>query len=242
MRNENLYRSAGVCGLLSIVLMLAELPLYILRGPIPSQEAASLIAYATHNAWNMLATVLMDVVICALLLIFLDGFRRMIGNTQPDSMWIATQVFGAGVVYSAVTLFGDALQAASAVNALGQARSLFPSRIPAGPLPLLRHRRTALLRPPSGGWKSHRPGPSRLPARDDLDRVHRRMSVPGPRSLCHGERPATVLSDYQLRSLGRACGDRNPRCRPMDDHRCDPDDPATRAAAFWPVILTVRVF
>jgi hypothetical protein len=118
MRNQNLYRSAGVCGLLSIVLMLAELPLYVLRGPMPSRETASLIGYATHNAWNMLAAVLMDVVICALLLIFLDGFRRLIGNTQPDSMWIATQVFGAGVVYSAVTLFGDALQAASAMNAL----------------------------------------------------------------------------------------------------------------------------
>ena len=118
MRNETIYRSAGVCGLISIALVFTELPLYIARGPMPSREAASLITYATHNAWNMLAAVSIDVVICALLLIFLAGFRRLIGNTQPDSMWVATQVFCAGVVYSGVTLFGDALQTASALNAL----------------------------------------------------------------------------------------------------------------------------
>lgn len=118
MSNEGIYRTAGVSGLLSIALVIAELPLYLSRGPMPSRESAGLVTYATHNAWNMLAVVALDVLICALLLVFLSGFRRLIANTQRRSMWLATQIFGAGLVYAAVVLFGDALQASAAINAL----------------------------------------------------------------------------------------------------------------------------
>ena len=118
MTNETSYRVAGVCGLLSIILFSIEIPLYAARGLMPSNNPASLIGYATRNAANMLIVVLLDTMICGLLLFFLAGFRRLIRDGQPSSMWLATQVFGAGVVYTAFTLYADLLQGVIAFNAL----------------------------------------------------------------------------------------------------------------------------
>jgi hypothetical protein len=137
MSDETIYRSAGFCGVLALVLLVAEIPLYLARGPMPSYLAESLSAYATRNAANMLIVAAADFVICALLLCFLAGFRHLICATQPQSAWLATQVFGAGVVYSGVTLFGDLLQSAIAWQALtGHAdsslvRTFLSSRYPA---------------------------------------------------------------------------------------------------------------
>ncbi len=118
MTNETNYRVAGVCGLLSIILFSIEIPLYAARGPMPSRDASSLVAYATEHATNMLIVVLLDILICSMLLLFLAGFRRLIREAQPSSMWLATQVFGAGVVYTAFTLYADLLQGVIAFNAL----------------------------------------------------------------------------------------------------------------------------
>ena len=90
MTNETSYRVAGVCGLLSIILFSIEIPLYAARGLMPSNDPASLIGYATRNAANMLIVVLLDTMICGLLLFFLAGFRRLIRDGQPSSMWLAT--------------------------------------------------------------------------------------------------------------------------------------------------------
>jgi len=58
--------------------------------PDASNDPASLIGYATRNAANMLIVVLLDTMICGLLLFFLAGFRRLIRDGQPSSMWLAT--------------------------------------------------------------------------------------------------------------------------------------------------------
>jgi hypothetical protein len=118
MTHENIYRLAGACGLVSIALFCAEIPLYLARGPLPTDAASSLSAYATRNAGNMLIIVGFDLLICALLLTFLAGFRHLIREKQPSSVWLATQVFGAGVAYATITLFNDLLQGAIAFNAL----------------------------------------------------------------------------------------------------------------------------
>lgn len=85
---------------------------------MPSYAAASLNAYATRNASNMLFVVLLDILICSLVLMFLAGFRGLISETQPSSIWLATQVFGAGMVFTAFTLYADMLQCVIAFSAL----------------------------------------------------------------------------------------------------------------------------
>jgi hypothetical protein len=117
MKNEAIYHWAGASGLLSIVLFGSEIPLCLARGPFPTWLAPSLIAYVTRNASNMITLAIVDFLACTFLLLFLTGFRRLIGEAQPRLMWVATQVFGVGVAFCGFRLFTDLLQGSIAVNA-----------------------------------------------------------------------------------------------------------------------------
>lgn len=118
MRKESIYRCAGACGLLSIFLFCSEIPMYIARGPFPTTFAPGLTAYAARNAGNMAIVVVVDLLACALLLLFLAGFRNLIGETQPRFMWLATQIFGAGVAFCGLRLLADLLQGSIGFNVL----------------------------------------------------------------------------------------------------------------------------
>lgn len=49
--------------------------------------------------------------------VFLAGFRQVIKQARPDHEWVASLVFGAGLVVITLELAGDALQGAAAGNA-----------------------------------------------------------------------------------------------------------------------------
>lgn len=118
MQREAIYRWAGACGLFSIVLFCSEIPLYLARGPFPTTLASSLTAYATRNAGNMVTVVVVDLLACALLLLFLGGFRSLIAETQPRFMWLATQILGFGVAFCGFRLLADFLQGSIGFNIL----------------------------------------------------------------------------------------------------------------------------
>ena len=108
MSDVKIYRWTGACGLASIALFLVEFPLYFLRGPMPSFEAATkLDAYATRNATNMLTVIFLDMVIYCLVLVFLAGFRHLVRQARPECEWLGTLVFGVGLVYTTLTLVAD---------------------------------------------------------------------------------------------------------------------------------------
>jgi hypothetical protein len=118
MRKESFYRWAGFCGLFSIVLFFSEIPMYLARGPFPTTSVTSLTTYVAQNARNMVGVTVVDMLACALLLLFLAGFRNLIGEMQPRFMWLATQIFGVGVVFCGLRLFTDFLQGTTGFNAL----------------------------------------------------------------------------------------------------------------------------
>lgn len=119
MSDLKTYRWTGACGLAAIALFFVEFPLYFLRGPMPTFEGATKLgAYATRNATNMLAVILLDMVIYCLVLIFLAGFRHVLRQARPECEWLGTLVFGVGLVYTTLTLVADSLEGTVALDAL----------------------------------------------------------------------------------------------------------------------------
>ncbi|MGB8258715.1 MAG: DUF4386 family protein [Terracidiphilus sp.] len=117
MNDQYAQRIAGACGLASLALFLVEFPIYFLRGPLPSVTSATLPAYSARNATNMLVVVFLDLLIYCLFLVFLSGLRQRLAQAQAACTWLADLVFGAGVVYTTLTLAADACQGAIALDA-----------------------------------------------------------------------------------------------------------------------------
>ena len=118
MDDAKIYRWTGAAGLFSIGLFLIEFPIYFLRGPMPRLTAPNLSAYSVRNAPNMLTVVFLDMLIYCLFLVFLAGVRHFVQRTRPGWEWLGTAAFGAGLVYTAITLLADSFEGAIALDAL----------------------------------------------------------------------------------------------------------------------------
>jgi hypothetical protein len=119
LTDGKIYRIAGISSLASIALFFIEFPFYLVRGDFPlGSESAKLPEYVARNATNIMTCVFFDLIILSLILIFIAGLRHLIRRTDPRQEWLATLLFGVGIVYATLTLIADSLQAATAVDAL----------------------------------------------------------------------------------------------------------------------------
>ena len=73
----------------------------------------------------MLTIVLIDTILMGNIIVFLAGFRQIITHARHDLQWIADVGFGAGLVFVAVTMVGDAMEAGSALDVV----NLDPGRL-----------------------------------------------------------------------------------------------------------------
>src|SRR5215471_3267894 len=62
-------------------------------------------------AWNVLTRCLLNLITCGLLIAFIAGFCHLIRQTAADSAWVASLAYGAGLVYTTVTLIATSLEA-----------------------------------------------------------------------------------------------------------------------------------
>lgn len=102
------------------ILFLCELPLWILPGAGPLISDA--VNYSHHLAdirVIVLTRVLLDIGMYVCFTVFIAGFRHLIRQARSEYEWVATLVFGAGLVWWAVTLVADSLEGAAALNTLG---------------------------------------------------------------------------------------------------------------------------
>lgn len=67
----------------------------------------------------MLTIIVIDMFMMACILVFLTGFRHLIRQARPDYEWLATLVFGVGLVLVAVTLVADSLEGGTALDTVG---------------------------------------------------------------------------------------------------------------------------
>jgi hypothetical protein len=119
MNDLKVQRWAGAFGVAGFVIFLLALPLYFLGPqPIARLEDSIQFAHSVSKASTFILTraTLADPLIMACLLVFLAGFRRLIRQAQPDAEWVATLVFGAGLVVFTLELAGDALEGSAVLD------------------------------------------------------------------------------------------------------------------------------
>ncbi|MBW4032318.1 MAG: hypothetical protein HIU88_06605 [Acidobacteria bacterium] len=110
-------RWTGVAALLVAGLLLTEFVLHQVIGPRPELDRSdALVAYFVAHHTMILTIVLIDTVLMASIIVFLAGFRQIITHARHDLQWIADLGFGAGLVFVAITMVGDAMEAGSALD------------------------------------------------------------------------------------------------------------------------------
>jgi hypothetical protein len=120
MDDLKVYHWTGAFGLAGVVLFLCELPLWILPGPGPPiNDAVAHSQYLADIRVIVLTRVLLDMGMYVCLMVFFAGFRHLIQRTRSEYEWVATLVFGAGLVWWAVSLVADSLEGAAALDSLG---------------------------------------------------------------------------------------------------------------------------
>jgi len=128
----------GAFGVASITLILVAQPLWFIGGTPPQlEETMQFSEYVTRNSAIILTRSLADTLIMACFLVFLAGLRHLIRQARSDYEWVATLVFGVGLVFAMLTLMGDALAAGAALDTVGGkaepvvVRGLWEASVPA---------------------------------------------------------------------------------------------------------------
>ncbi|MGD0548029.1 MAG: hypothetical protein ABR991_09445 [Terracidiphilus sp.] len=115
MKDQRIYRIAGISALACIATFFIEFPFYFVRSPWPGLAASDKLGdFAARNGTNIMCCVFLDFIILTLLMIFLAGVRHLIRQTNHE--WLASLFFGVGLVFVALTFVADSLQGATAVD------------------------------------------------------------------------------------------------------------------------------
>lgn len=118
MNDLKLSRWTGAFGLACVVFWLSQFPLYMAGSPPSVYDGA---AFAQHlfSIRNIAFTrVLLDQCAYVVMMLFAACFRELIKRARPDHEWIGTLVFGAAIVWFAVTLVADGLEGGATIDAI----------------------------------------------------------------------------------------------------------------------------
>ena len=119
-RSPDVRRLTGIAAIGVAALLITEFILHQVVGPRPELDQSQALSafFVTHH--NLLLTiVLIDTVLMGNIIVFLGGFRQIITHARHDLQWIADITFGAGLVFVAITMAGDAMEAGSALDVVG---------------------------------------------------------------------------------------------------------------------------
>lgn len=110
-------RWTGIAAISVALLLLTEFVLHQVVGHRPElDDSDALVAFWRAHAGQMLTIVLIDTVLMAAIIVFLAGFRQIITHARHDLQWISDVGYSAGMVFVAITLVGDAMEAGSALD------------------------------------------------------------------------------------------------------------------------------
>jgi hypothetical protein len=113
-----MWRLTGAFGLACLVFWLSQFPLYMTGNP-PSVYSGAAFAQHLFNIKTIAFTrILLDQGVYITMMVFAAGFRHLIRQARPDHEWIGTLVFGAALVWLAVTLVADGLEGGAVLDAL----------------------------------------------------------------------------------------------------------------------------
>jgi hypothetical protein len=108
----------GAFGLACVVLWLSQFPLYMMGSPPSVYDGAAFGQHLFAIKNIALTRILLDMGVYVTLLVFSAGFRHLIRQARPDYEWVGTLVFGAAIVWAAVTLVADGLEGGAVLDTL----------------------------------------------------------------------------------------------------------------------------
>lgn len=120
MRSPDVRRWTGVSAFAVAVFLAVEGITKLTTGERPDlDESAALVAYVQGTTVQTFIVILSDTFLMAFLIVFLASFRQLVILARADLEWIADLLFGAGLVFIAVTLVGDAMDGGTALDVIG---------------------------------------------------------------------------------------------------------------------------
>ncbi|MBK4347305.1 hypothetical protein [Lacisediminihabitans changchengi] len=110
----------GIAALVAAVTLLTEFLVRTALGPRPDlDDTKALAEFVTSTSTATLTIILCDTVLMGALIVFLAAFRQLVTRDHRELEWIGSIVFGAGLVFVAITLVGDSLEAGGALDTVG---------------------------------------------------------------------------------------------------------------------------
>jgi len=120
LNDLKVFRWTGWFGVVGVAFLVCEIPLWIIPGTGPLiNDAVGQSQYLADIRVIALTRVLLDMGMYVCLMVFFAGFRHLIQRTRSEYEWVATLVFGAGVVWWAVSLVADSLEGGAVLDTLG---------------------------------------------------------------------------------------------------------------------------
>ncbi len=111
MNNNKVIRWTGIFGLIGGILLLLEIPLWIIPGePGQISDAVGHADYLGKIRVIALTRILIDIFMYMSWMILFVGLRHLIIITKKEFEWIATLSFAAGIVWWTVSLVADGLE------------------------------------------------------------------------------------------------------------------------------------
>lgn len=113
-------RWTGVSAFVVAVALGVEVVAKLTMGIRPElDQSDALVAYVESSRAAIIIVILADTVLMTFLIVFLGAFRQLITRRRADLEWLCNVMFGAGLVFIAVTLVGDALEGGTALDVMG---------------------------------------------------------------------------------------------------------------------------
>ena len=116
MNDFSVRRWTGVSGLALVILCLVQFPLWMMGSPTSVYNGA---AFGKHllGIKNVAFTrILLDQGVFITMMTFAAGFRHLIRQARAEYEWAGTLVFGAAVIWIAVTLVADGLEGGAVLD------------------------------------------------------------------------------------------------------------------------------
>lgn len=108
----------GISSIFVALLMISE---FFVKLSVPTRPAldqsAALVTFMPKAAVPTLTVIIIDTILMAALLVFFAALRQLVSRERPHHRWIADLAFSAGIVFVAITLVGDSMDAGSALDA-----------------------------------------------------------------------------------------------------------------------------